>query len=75
MVPSMTNTIELKYATRACRVTPAIRLRRIGDGVDGALYASWLAGFGDEAPVSPSISTSPIAGRSANTVAATEVRR
>ncbi len=53
MVPSMTNTIELKYATRSVpRYTSYPTAPHFGDGVDGALYASWLAGLGDEAPVS-----------------------
>ncbi|MBV5266760.1 oxygen-independent coproporphyrinogen III oxidase [Pinisolibacter aquiterrae] len=49
----MTNTIELKYATRSVpRYTSYPTAPHFGDGVDGALYASWLAGLGDEAPVS-----------------------
>lgn len=53
MVQSMSNTIELKYATRSVpRYTSYPTAPHFGEGVDAALYASWLAGLSDRAPVS-----------------------
>lgn len=53
MVAPMSNTIELKYATRSVpRYTSYPTAPHFGDGVDGALYASWLAALPAETPVS-----------------------
>ena len=53
MVAPMSNTIELKYATRSVpRYTSYPTAPHFGDGVDGALYATWLAALPDDAPVS-----------------------
>jgi oxygen-independent coproporphyrinogen-3 oxidase len=53
MVAPMSNTIELKYATRSVpRYTSYPTAPHFGDGVDGALYAGWLGALPAEAPVS-----------------------
>lgn len=53
MVSRMSQTIELKYATRSVpRYTSYPTAPHFGDGVDGATLAAWLAALPDDRPLS-----------------------